>query len=126
MEPSETPIAQANADLEQLQQIVDQLPEDQEEHKIVEELRIQVGELPVQYNEISSRLAGELLEEQQFNDAVQEIQQKVDKPIEEMAVNELREHATNVLPLLKEQIEKLKGKLFYCLKSVIGFFIKLH
>lgn len=100
----------ANNELQQLRTIADQLPADENKQATIQALEVQIAEIPAQYNDISAQLSGELLEEEQFRQAVNDLQRQLEHPLEDMSPADRQEFLLTELPLLREQVEKLKGQ----------------
>jgi hypothetical protein len=103
----------ANSELQKLRSFADQLPADENKQAIIQALETQIGEIPAQYNDVSAQLTGELLEEEQFCQAINDLQKQLDQPLEGMSPADRQEFLITELPLLREQIEKLKGLCFF-------------
>jgi hypothetical protein len=100
-------------ELQELRSIADQLPADENKQLTVQDLENQIGEIPNYYNNLSAQLSGELLEEQQFRQAVNDLQNQLENPIGEMSPADYQEFLVTELPLLREQVERLKGDLCF-------------
>ena len=125
VQPVDTPIALASNELQQLRSIADQLPADENKQAIIQELEVQIGEIPAQYNDVSAKLSGELLEEEQFRNVLNELKQQLEHPLEGLSPTDRQEFLITKLPLLLDEIEKLKSKFKIVLKVFFKCYNKL-